>query len=205
MRARSLMAVAVTLFVAVLAACGTDQDPAIDVPVASTATTTAVTDTSTASTQGAAGAFAGSTTPVSVAGSGPKSYLVAVRAAKQDGYERVVFEFREPVPGYKVEYGKRPITEDGSGDEVQVEGGAVLVVRMEPASGFDTDAGDGGKPTYAGPRRVDPATTAVTELVRTGDFEAVLTWAVGVDRQRPFRVTTSSSPKPVLIIDISTA
>jgi hypothetical protein len=27
--------------------------------------------------------------------------------------------------------------------------------------------------------------------VKTGDFEAVVTWAIGLSEERPFRVTTS--------------
>ena len=183
------------------AACNSDQDPTIDMPVASTTTTSAAT--TSADTAGPSTTFAGGTTPVSVPSTGGKRFLTDVRAAAQPGFERVAFEFRDGVPGYQVRYVSRPIHEDGSGDQVEVAGGAVIEVRMEPASGFDTEAAGDGAPTYTGPKRIDPATTAVTEMVRTGDHEAVLTWVIGVDRQRPFKVGVSSSPKPVLFVDIS--
>ena len=47
-------------------------------------------------------------------------------------------------------------------------------------------------------------TTAVVELVRTGGFEAVLTWAAGVDEQRPFKVSPLESPAR-LVIDVKSA
>jgi hypothetical protein len=56
---------------------------------------------------------------------------------------------------------------------------------------------------YKGPRRLagsTAGTSVVQELVRTGDFEAVLTWAVGVSDKVDFLVRTATSP-PRLIVD----
>lgn len=126
--------------------------------------------------------------------------LTDVRSARQEGYERVVFEFSNGVPGYEVGYVERPVVADGSGDEVAVEGGAVLRVRMEPA--LDADLTQESAPrTYLGPNRFSPNTDAVVELVRTGGFEAVLAWAVGIDEERLFRVTTLADP-PRIVIDV---
>ena len=81
--------------------------------------------------------------------------LTGVRAAAHDGYDRVVFEFRTASPGYDVRYVEPPVAADGSGDEVAVEGGAVLVVRMEPA--LDADLTQESAPrTYTGPQRFTP-------------------------------------------------
>lgn len=200
MRSRLIRTAAMVALVA-LAACGTDQDPAIDIPSTSTPTSTPADNSSTTTL-----AFSGATTPVSVAAHGTVAHLTDLRVAGHPGYDRIAFEFRQPVPGYTVKYIDRPITEDGSGNEVAIDGGAVLEVRFEPASTFDMEAGSSGQSTYDGPRRVKAGDSrAVTEVVRTGDFEAVLTWVVGVDRTRPFKVTVTASPKHVLIIDIGTA
>ena len=43
------------------------------------------------------------------------------------------FQFRNGLPGYDVRYVERPVVADGSGDEVAVDGSAVLLIRMEPA------------------------------------------------------------------------
>jgi hypothetical protein len=124
--------------------------------------------------------------------------LTDVRAARRPGYDRVVFEFERGVPGYDVRYADRPIEADGSGDEVSVTGDAVLLVRMEPA--LDADLSKESAPlTYTGPARFSPATAAVAELVRIGGFEAVLAWAIGVDEERPFRVTRVENPARIVI------
>ena len=81
-------------------------------------------------------------------------------------------------------------------------GCSVLVVRMEPA--LDADLTKETAPrTYLGPARFTPDTSAVVELVRTGGFEAVLTWAVGVDAERPFRVTRLEQPARI-VLDVAT-
>ena len=118
-------------------------------------------------------------------------------------YDRIVFTFKNAVPGYKVGYVQKPITEDGSGAKVNITGDAVLSIRMEPASGFDLNTGEGVM-VYKGPKRISAAETgtkAITELVRTGDFEAVLTWAAGLPEQLPFAVSTDVNP-PRLVVDV---
>ena len=129
--------------------------------------------------------------------------LTDVRSARQQGYDRVVFQFANGVSGYKVGYVERPVVADGSGDEVAVGGGAVLHVRMEPALDADLTQ-ESAPPTYTGPNRFSPETTAVVELVSVGGFEAVLTWAIGIDRERPFRVTTLADP-PRIVIDVDSS
>jgi hypothetical protein len=43
----------------------------------------------------------------------------------------------------------------------------------------------------------------VREVVRTGDFEAVLTWAIGLDERVGFRVSTLDNPSR-LVVDLDT-
>jgi hypothetical protein len=173
----------------VLAGCGGGDD-VLPVGSESGPTTTAVTD-------GMAGA---STTTVSVpATSGETSLLTGVRAARHEGFDRVVFEFRNSVPGYRIGYVEKPVLADGSGAEVTVAGGRVVVVRMEPA--LDADLSQASVPlTYTGPKRFSPGTPEVKELVRVGGFEGVLTWAVGVVDQVDFRAGMLDDP-PRLVVD----
>lgn len=147
------------------------------------------------------------------AGDGPRTapspgrgaaLLTNVRLGRNDGYERIVFEFRGAhVPGYRIRYVKGPITADGSGEPVAVKGAARLEVIMQPASGVNVE-GD-GKPTYTGPDRLPPAdgVRLIRDLVRTGDFEAVLTWVAGLRERVPFKVSTLSSPAR-LLVDVKT-
>lgn len=142
------------------------------------------------------------TTPVSVSGTA-QGLLTDVRVARQEGFDRVVFEFDGGMPGYRVAYIERPVLEDGSGDEVEVSGAAVLEVRMEPAAGFNI-VGERPEPSYKGPYRVRGDTAIVGEVVRIGDFEAVLTWAVGLEEKVPFLVTALEDPHR-LVVDFQTA
>ena len=58
----------------------------------------------------------------------------------------------------------------------------------------------GGEPTYTGPSTLSADTASVTEIKGAGDFEAVLTWAVGLRATVPFNVRTLDGP-PRLLID----
>ena len=120
---------------------------------------------------------------------------------RHEGYDRVVFQFRNTLPGYKVEYVLPPLKEDGSGNPVKIKGNFFVVVRMEPASGFDLNTGEGVM-VYKGPKRLGGSTagtSVVQELVRTGDFEAVLTWAIGLSDKVDFRVQTATSPARLIV------
>jgi hypothetical protein len=113
-----------------------------------------------------------------------------------------VFEFRNALPGYRIEYVDPPLREDGSGADIAVAGDAFVLVRMEPASGFDLSVPE-GELVYKGPRRIDATdagASVMREVVRTGDFEAVLSWAVGLSDRVDFRVLELDSP-PRLVVD----
>lgn len=181
-----------------LAGCGGSSSSQSEPPAAGTTTTTTVTTPTTTAEQ--TDTLAGADTNVVVAPSTAKATSLIDRVAigHHEGYDRVVFQFRdEGLPGYRVEYVDPPLKEDGSGNPVDVAGNAFVVVRMEPASGFDLNAGE-GQLVYKGPKRL-PGTGVVKEAVRTGDFEAVLSWAVGLDGKVPFRVTTASSPSRLIV------
>jgi hypothetical protein len=129
--------------------------------------------------------------------------LERVAVARHEGYDRVVFQFRNVLPGYRVEYVEPPLRQDGSGNVVEVAGRAFVVVRMEQASGFDLGTAEGVL-VYKGPRRISGAeagTSVVREVVRIGDFEAVLNWAIGLDYRVDFRVLTLDGP-PRLVVDV---
>ena len=193
---RALAVVLVVVLALVAAGCGDDDD---DEAATTTTSTSAAAGSSTTrpdegqSTDGIDPMEDASTSPVTAPATAERALLTAVRAARHEGYDRVVFEFRGAVPGYEVAYTDEPVTEDGSGAEVEVEGEHVVLVRMENASGADLSTEE-ARPTYTGPNRIDPGTPEVAEVVRTGDFEGVLTWAIGLRDEVDFRVTTLASP-----------
>jgi hypothetical protein len=189
------------------AACGSSGGPSTGAAPQTAATTTSPETTTTAetTTNGVETLAGAGTTPVEASPTATDTALLdRVAVARHEGYDRVVFQFTNVVPGYRVEYRAGPFAEDGSGRSVSVNGRAFVVVRMEPASGYDLNAGE-GQLVYKGSPRIegkDVGTSTVAELVRTGDFESVLTWVVGLGANVDFRVRTLSSP-PRLMVDFS--
>jgi hypothetical protein len=124
--------------------------------------------------------------------------LTAVRIDSDSCRDRVVFDFKDAngaEPGYLVEY--RPAaqaqTEDASGKHIAIDGKAFLVIRFEPAATADL-SGATLDQTYTGPRTIKPGgMNWVKQVSKTGDFEAVLTWAIGLSEQRAFKVTSEPS------------
>jgi len=120
-------------------------------------------------------------------------YLTNVSFASVACASSVVFDLgpKGQVPGYRVSYepASTAKVEDASGKPVEIEGDAFLVVKLEPAMTAKID-GDQVTKTYTGPRRL-PGRDPITEVVKTGDFEGVVTWVIGLDRERPFLVTGS--------------
>jgi len=170
-------------------------------PTATPAPTAAPTAAPTP-TAGSPSAPAGfSTARVSGASQG-LGLLTAVRVGAQPGFDRVVFEFETAVPAYVVEYVPLPLHADPSDLPVALEGDHAIGVRMEPAASYDPSS-DPLRLTYLGPTRITTSLSTVLEVVKTGDFEAVLSWAIGIDGKQPFKVTVLQSP-PRLVIDVAT-
>jgi hypothetical protein len=128
--------------------------------------------------------------------SGDTALLVDVRLAGHGGFDRLVLEFADRVPGYTVGYRPPPAHADGSGAEIPLPGANALIqVTLTPATGWDYD-----RRTYLGPSTVTGGTASVTEVKAAGDFEAVLNWVVGLRAKVPFRVLVLDGP-PRLVVD----
>ncbi|HEV8686925.1 MAG TPA: hypothetical protein VGQ84_06590 [Gaiellaceae bacterium] len=142
------------------------------------------------------------TEPVSVQPEGKKTALLErVSVGRHEGYDRVVFQFKDVLPGYRVEYVKPPLRQDGSGNVIKVSGEVFVHVRMELASGFDLSKNE-GELVYKGPRRIggkQAGTSVIVEAVQISDFEAVLSWAIGLSDRVDFRVTTLDDPARLVV------
>ena len=191
-------------------------------PSAATTGTTAVAPTPTGSTSrpspSASSPSAGTASPsrqlpsgfslkAKEGGTAPAraSLLRTIRTGRHDGYDRVVFEFIGPAPAYQVRY-VAEVTEDPSGQPVTLEGDAFLLVVM-PGGTLDTtpqvsDPSDAEK--YEGPRRIRPSLANVREIAASGDFEAVLSFGIGVEHRDLFRVLRLSNPSRI-VVDVATA
>lgn len=182
-----------------VSACGESEKQSARPPASTSSITTETTTTTTGGIDPLEGA---DTAPVQAAPTGSETALLErIALGRHEGYDRVVFQFRDDLPGYRIAYVQPPLKEDGSGNPVEIEGDAIVMVRMEPASGFDLTTGEGVM-VYKGPRRLEglaSGTSVIRELVRTGDFEAVLSWAIGLEERVDFRVTKATSPARLIV------
>lgn len=119
--------------------------------------------------------------------------LVGIRASHRAGRDRVVFEFAGRLPAQRsVTYVDRLIA-DGSGLPVPVAGRAILQVRFSYANAHN----EAGQPTA--PDQAAFAMPNVVQVVRSGDFEAVTTYGIGLASRQPVRVTTMTNPSRVVV------
>jgi hypothetical protein len=132
--------------------------------------------------------------------------LVDVRVGAHEGYDRVVFEFAPPADGkyfglplYELRSATLPITEDGSGAAVDVDGDSFATVVFHGASGVDFTGKSGYEVTYDGPQEFRPGYQALVEASRTGDFEATLSWAFGLAEGSCWTVHELDDPLRVAI------
>ena len=214
-RRAARVAVATVALGLLVAGCSDAGDQVVGDPSASKpSTSTSGAEPSTTSTSGAADTtstsaattttqpFDGGTDRVAIPAPATTQEVVshtdlAITAA--GGEERITFGFEGALPGVIVDYVARPVRESGPGDEVAVEGAAVLGIRFEPASSATLDGEDVTR-TYTGPDRVPGPGGTVAEVVRTGDFEAVYEWAAGLAAEVPFRVDIDAAGSTVTIV-----
>jgi hypothetical protein len=126
----------------------------------------------------------------------PISTLVAIRAASHPEatprYERVVFEFSGPVPLIEVSYVNQ-LLGGGSGLPVPIRGNAILGLTMRPAQAHDEQ----GRATA--PTRMTFGLRNVKEVASAGDFEAVLSYGIGLAHTSEIRVITLAEPSRVVV------
>ena len=136
----------------------------------------------------------GAATPATAAAT---PVLTEVRAAHHPGYDRVVFEFTGRGPSsYSVGY-VTTLVGDASGLPVKVHGRAILQVVLH---GVDNHTSTGAATT---PARQAFALKNVTSTVRSGDFEAVVSYGVGLQKRTAFHTHRLSSPARV-VVDVTT-
>jgi hypothetical protein len=145
---------------------------------------------------GAATAVAGreSSAHVSVADTVPR--LIGITAGRHPGFDRVVFRFSGAVPARRnIRYVTRLIA-DGSGRHLPIAGRAILEVSLSPATAH-TSTGASSTPD-----RIAFALPNVMTAVRSGDFESVVSYGIGLAAREPFRVFTLARPSR-LVIDVA--
>jgi hypothetical protein len=139
--------------------------------------------------------FDGSRDEQSSPGEGHGLSVVDVRVGQHDGYDRIVFELGgDGTVGWRVGYDDDPAWQ-GSGERVEVDGGATLRVLLD-GLGYPFDT---GVDEYAGPRRFSPRLASLREVRVGGVYEGYFDAFVGVQDTRPFRVFRLDRPQRVVI------
>jgi hypothetical protein len=103
--------------------------------------------------------------------------------------DRVTFRFRPRDPGaaqppsHYVKFADRLLT-DAEGTPTDVEGEAFVLVVF---SAFGVElSGEQPVPIYKGPKELRPGFGTVRELQQLGDFEATVTWGIGLSQEACF-------------------
>ncbi len=202
-----------TLAVIAIVGCGGSDSSEATAPVSSTSAVSTTVATSTTTVATSTTATPSTTTTVcpvftdtdvqSDGFPGMLSGLVGadVRVGADPCHERFVLELQGTgqFPGWWVRYQSPPLLDDPRGEPVDVAGSAFIVVTVE--SWMTNMEGEG----YKGPTRITPTNVShIKELVMLGNFESVTLWAIGLDQQRPFKVSMLDNP-PRLVIDIATS
>lgn len=119
--------------------------------------------------------------------------LVSVRASHHPGFDRVVFRFRGGLPASNRARYVSQLIADGSGNTVPVAGRAILQLRLGNAQAHTGS----GAPTVAA--RKAYALPNVMTTVRSGDFEGVVTYGIGLAKRTAFQVTRLHNPARVVV------
>lgn len=127
-----------------------------------------------------------------MAGAASAPALVEIRAAHHRGFDRIVFEFDGPVPAIARAAWARDLRLDPSWLPAHVQGNAFLRVWFSPALGHQE--APRMDPTF-GPARRAFALPNIAHVVLLGDFEAHLSFGVGLmARTRILRTARLSDP-----------
>jgi len=162
-----------------------------EVAASSTAAPADVSDDAADSTPFPADTDADVADPVDPAG----LTVTTVRAARHDGYDRVVFELSGTgTPGWSVEYVDSPSAQ-GSGEPVDVPGAAALQVTLQGTTyPYESGATELGRGTVA-----VPGLDVVQGVFYDATFEGTSAAWIGTAGRTPFRVYSLTGPSRVVV------
>ncbi|SDM42778.1 AMIN-like domain-containing (lipo)protein [Allokutzneria albata] len=126
--------------------------------------------------------------------------LSAVRVGSHRGYDRVVFEFHGRPPSHHHAYVDQ-VTRDGSAAPIPLQGTAFLLLTMNGATMDNSfQVTDPARVLrYDGPRRLTPRLPVVQEVAEAGDFEADLSFGIGLSRRAAVGISVFSDPTRVIV------
>lgn len=127
---------------------------------------------------------AGFPDPAAPALEGEKLTLDTVRVGEHASYDRIVFAHAGGQPGWRAEYTDDP-TMPGSGQDVTIDGDAVLVVYLtglRPGMGGEDEGHTVLDTDWPG------QDTVIEQTITTGVYEGAASYFIGLDEERPFAI-----------------
>jgi hypothetical protein len=138
------------------------------------------------------GAAAGGLMAAAPAAAAAQPTLVAVTATHHGAEDRMVFRFRGALPASQTAQYVDQLVADGSGKVIPVAGRATLQVSFHNVVAHDA-AG-----STAPARKAYRLPNAMLS-VRSGDFEGVVTYGIGLAKRTQFHLTTLQNPSRVVV------
>lgn len=124
--------------------------------------------------------------------------LRVVRAAKQKGFDRIVFEFAGPVPNYSVRYHPYRFFEKASGRQtIRIAGRSVVHVNLNTIPVDDEQLKFTQAQDFSPKGRL--RMPALWEIEEAQFFEGNYDFLLGLKSRRAFRVTELSDPARLVI------
>jgi len=131
----------------------------------------------------------------------PAGLFVEMRAASHPGYDRLVFEFGgDKLPPHRID-AVNEVRNDPTDKLIPLQGKRFLVVVFDGAT-LDTarwELDPGKARRYTGPERITPDLALLKEVAVAGDFEAVLSFGIGLSGETKLEVHELSSPARLVI------
>lgn len=127
---------------------------------------------------------------IAIARTGDAAPPVSVLDAAGSTDSSIVFTMRGTVtPTINVSYASGPVMQCGSGEPVEVDGEAILLVRLFPVDAHVFD-GENASSTIADRNRTLPG-PLLRQMTMICDFEAQVEWVIGLSRRVGFRLADS--------------
>jgi hypothetical protein len=142
--------------------------------------------------------------PVGRPGTVPQAQIRGLSVVNAASVGQITFTFRPAgnvaaVPEVAIRPATPPFSRDPSGLPLEVAGTAFLEIVLRGGTALDENY----EPTYQGPVDFAPPGSPIVEMKRAGDFEAVSSWVVGLDRSPCVRILPFDGTSS-LVIEIST-
>lgn len=126
------------------------------------------------------------------------TYIRAVRAGRHKTFDRVVFEFTEAMPNYRLQYLSSPFYEsEGGRNRIKIAGRAFVQVNLNLIPTDEEQLRLREQKDFIPKGRLKQR--SVWELDEAGLFEGYYDFLLGISARKPFRVSELKNPLRLVI------